>query len=84
MDSCSGWIRAFTGKVSDYRYDARPSDSLVIPYIDILQFKLPSFASFPHAVKEKAEQDNDFQKEPSCADIKLTYGYQDGKWAEQK
>lgn len=77
------WVIGSFGPVRDgYSIDIRKTDSLISPYVGVLEFELVGHETRVHASKEEALADNDFgpETEGFVIEHRHTYAFQDGKW----
>jgi len=77
----SGWRKAYSELVSDaYTMDVQKTDSLVSPYIGILEFNTRHYVSSPLATEQAVRSNAYFTDEYSVRKHRHMYAYQSGKW----
>jgi hypothetical protein len=69
-------------EVGTYGIDVRKTDSLITPYVGILELKWDDHYSSCMSTKEKAQAESDLSL-PGSFTYRYTYGFQDGKWVAQ-
>jgi hypothetical protein len=80
-----GWAKQ-KAKLVDLEYDVKKTDSLVTPYIGIVQFSLvleqsPFYASEDEAVKSVELDSGVTLKSPKC---RVTYAFQEDQWIAKR
>ncbi len=81
-----GWRKAYSELASDdYKVDVQKTDSLVSPYLGILEFDTKTYvSSSTYGSQEAASQATDFPSDSSLLHKhRHTYAYQEGQWVIQ-
>lgn len=82
------WVRSLPGdpgwkkvkhEVGEYSIDVRRTDSLISPYVGVLQFSLKFYITASHPTREEAERDVAF-KILGSSTHEHTYVFQDEQW----
>jgi len=81
MDKLDGYVKV-AYEVGTYGIDVRKTDSLITPYVGVLELTWDSHSSRCHDTKEEAQADAELPK-PGSFKYRYTYGFQDGKWVPQ-
>lgn len=74
-----GWAKIYFEPSLDYGVDVRKTDSLVSPYVGVLEFTLIRHFTKFHPSESDAEADNSFVQTTST-NHRHTYAFQDNKW----
>ncbi len=74
-----GWAKIYFEPSGDSSIDVRKTDSLVSPYMGVLEFTLIKHFTAFHKTRAEAEADNSFTQSTE-ARHRHTYASQDGTW----
>jgi hypothetical protein len=77
-----GYVKGTHEPGADYTFDVRKTDSLVTPYIGILELRWRDHYSECQETREKAEAQSELP-DGNLLKYRYTYGFQDGKWIPQ-
>jgi hypothetical protein len=69
-------------KISEMKMDVRKTDSLVTPIVGIVSYLVYIEATIDYATEAEAREAQRFVERFHCTyELKLRYGYKDGKWS---
>lgn len=74
-----GWAKEYFEPLPDAGIDVRKTDSLVSPYMGVVEFTLITRYTTFHKTRTEAEADNNFVQTRQTKH-RHTYAYQDGSW----
>lgn len=77
------WMKMYFVRSGDYSIDVRKTDSLVSPYVGVLEFPIEKYSTTAHKTEEDAKADNNFFPPVPAPRQRKNFALQDNKWIQK-